>query len=78
MRKNRELHVGLDVSLAETHICILDAKGKTVSESVAVADPDSVSKALQPFANEIVRVGLEASSIAGWLHGELSEFGYPG
>ena len=58
MSRKRELHVGLDVSLAETHICILDAKGKTVSESVAVTDPDAVSKTLEPYAEEIIRVGL--------------------
>ncbi len=77
MNKTRELHVGLDVSLAETHICILDEKGKTVCETVAVTDPDAVSQALEPFADGIARVGLEASSIAGWLHGELADMGYP-
>ena len=58
MNKTRELHVGLDVSLAETHICIVDEKGMTVCETVAVTDPDAVSMALEPFADGITKVGL--------------------
>ncbi len=77
MDNTSELHVGLDVSLAETHIRVLDARGKTVHESIAVTDPDAVCSALEPYADRIVRVGLEASSIAGWLHGELDEIGFP-
>jgi transposase len=77
MTDTGELHVGLDVSLAETHICILDAKGRTVCETAVATDPDAVCAVLAPFGDQVARVGLEASSIAGWLHGELSDLGYP-
>ncbi|MDG4898620.1 IS110 family transposase [Mesorhizobium sp. WSM4976] len=71
------LYVGLDVSLEETHFCVLDPAGKRLKEGKAPTDPAAVAEVLSPFKGELDRVGLEASSIACWLAAELKEMGFP-
>ena len=43
----QQFYIGLDVSLDETSICVVDAKGAIVQEITASSDPDSVSAALK-------------------------------
>lgn len=72
-----ELYIGLDVSLEETHICVMDRNGKKIKEAVAVSDPADLDTAMSEYKNDLERVGLEASSVGGWWAAELKELGYP-
>lgn len=72
-----DLYAGLDVSLEETHICIVDQDGKVVRETKAATDPQAIGDALADYANALKRVGVEASSLGSWLHDELAELGLP-
>ena len=56
------IYVGLDVSLEDTHYCIHDHSGKRLAEGKVVTDPDEVQGVLEPFKDELERVGLEAPS----------------
>jgi len=69
--------VGLDVSLDETHICIVDDDGKIIKQTKAVTDPKIIAEALAPYAGDVRRVGIEASSLGAWLHDELTDRGLP-
>lgn len=65
-----DLHVGLDVSLDETSICIVHGEGRRQYEAKVPTDPDLIGAAL-PNRDNLKRIGIEASSIGIWLAREL-------
>lgn len=52
-------YAGLDVSLEETAICIVDETGAIVRELRAPSDPESLISAFNGVALPMVRIGLE-------------------
>jgi len=68
---------GLDVSLEETAICVVDETGRMVKETRAASDPEALSKALRHVAVPLERVGLEACSLTAWLQDGLRAAGLP-
>ena len=63
-----EYYAGLDISLDETSVCVVDEHGKIIRESKVSTDPDALMKELNSLRVTYKRVGLEASSLGGWLH----------
>jgi transposase len=72
-----EMHVGLDVSLDETSVCIVDSDGKVVREAKVATEPEAIRSALESYADRMGRIGIEASSLGIWLHRELTAVGLP-
>ena len=72
-----DIFIGLDVSLDDTHVCIIDQNGKILEDSVAVTQPEVIFEAIEGYQGHIKRVGIEASSLGSWLHDELSELDIP-
>jgi transposase len=72
-----ELHVGLDVALESTSVCIVDEVGTKVLETSVASDPASVCLALKQHLASIVRIGIEACSTGIWLARELLAEGLP-
>lgn len=70
-------YVGLDVSLAETAICVLDADGIIVREGTAPSNPNDIAEWLDGLGLTFERVGLEAGATAAWLYNGLKERSYP-
>jgi transposase len=68
---------GLDVSLEETAICIIDETGAIVREARVVSEPDALVAFFDALGMTLERVGLEACSLTAWLHQGLSEEGIP-
>lgn len=68
---------GLDVSLEEPAICIVDENGRIVRETRATSDPQALSAALRKIGLPLERIGLEACSLAAWLHDGLHGEGWP-
>ena len=68
---------GLDVSLEETSICIVDDAGKIVREARAASEPEALIAFFEACGMTMERVGLEACSLTAWLHGGLTEAGIP-
>ena len=60
-------YAGLDVSMKETAICVVDEEGKIVYEHIQVTDPEEIAKDLERTNLNIVKVGLETGSISRWL-----------
>ena len=54
---------GLDVSLDETAICVVDEKGRIAREVRAASEPDALVEALQGMGLALERIGLEACSL---------------
>ncbi len=69
--------VGLDVSVKETSICIVDETGKIVREVKAASEPDALLQVLTNPAYRLKRIGLEAGPLSQWLFSVLAEAGLP-
>ena len=70
-------YAGLDVSLKETAICVVDATGRIVTETRAVSEPGAVVASLREIGLPLERIGLEACGLAAWLHDGLRDAGLP-
>ena len=72
-----EYYVGLDVSLKQTSICVVDQSGSVVREGVANSDPEAISVYVRSKAPGAVRIGLETGPTSTWLWIELKRLGLP-
>ena len=70
-------YVGLDVSLKETAICIVDEAGKIIGEGKVLSEPEAIMAWLTPLDLFIGKVGLEIGGLARWLHDQLRAAGLP-
>ncbi|WAP70061.1 IS110 family RNA-guided transposase [Jiella pelagia] len=70
-------YAGLDVSVKETSICIIDETGRICREMKASSHPEDLIKALKAPEWRFVRVGLEAGPLSQWLFSGLVEVGLP-
>ena len=70
-------YAGLDVSLKETAICIIDDEGRIVREARVASEPDALVAFFNALGMTMKRVGLEACSLTAWLHQGLTEAGIP-
>jgi transposase len=64
-------YVGLDVSLKETAICVVDENGVVIREGKAFSDPEAIIAWLNESGLSVAKVGLEIGGLARWLYGEL-------
>ncbi len=67
---------GLDVSLEETAICVVDETGQIMKEARAASEPEALAAFLSNLGLPLERLGLEACSLTAWLHGELNAAGW--
>jgi transposase len=68
-------YVGLDVSVKETSVCIVDKAGKVTREVKVATKPAAILAVLTEEALAIERVGLEAGPLSQWLYSALAEAG---
>lgn len=71
------LFAGLDVSLAETHVCVLDGDGVRVLEAVVASDPDAIATAPAEGAPDCASIAVETGATTPWLWRELRARGVP-
>jgi transposase len=70
-------YAGLDVSVKETAICIVDESGRICRETKVVSHPEDLSKALTETGFRIERIGLEAGPLSQWLFEGMALAGLP-
>ena len=70
-------YVGLDVSLKQTSICVVNQTGLVVQEGVVNSDPEAISAFVRLKAPAVVRIGLETGPTSTWLWTELKRLGLP-
>jgi transposase len=68
---------GLDVSVKETSVCIVDDTGKIVREVKVASEPQALLGVLTDPAYRFKRIGLEAGPLSQWLYSALAEAGLP-
>jgi transposase len=70
-------YVGLDVSLKQTSICVVNETGSVVQESAVDSHPEAIAAFVRSKAPGAVRIGLETGPTATWLWTELKRLGLP-
>jgi transposase len=68
---------GLDVSVKDTSVCIVDSTGKIVREVKFASEPPALLTVLGNPAYYFKRIGLEAGPLSQWLFSALAETGLP-
>src|SRR5262245_25748528 len=68
---------GLDVSVKETSVCIVDETGRIVREVKVPSEPDALLPVLANPAYHFKRIGLEAGPLSQWLFSALAEAELP-
>jgi transposase len=71
-----EYFAGLDVSMKETHVCVVDGDGEVVLETMATTLPEAIAAALAK-APSCQRVVLETGRMAPTLYHGLEALGVP-
>lgn len=70
-------YVGLDVSLKQTAVCVVDGVGKIVREGMVESDPDAIADFIRSTALNVARIGLETGATSTWLWTELKKRDLP-
>jgi transposase len=68
---------GLDVSVKETSVCIVDDAGRIVREVKVLSEPEALLGVLANPGYNFKRIGLEAGPLSQWLFSALAEAGLP-
>ena len=70
-------YAGLDVSVKETSVCIVDEAGKIIRELKVPSHPLDLVDVLRNSAWRLDRIGLEAGPLSQWLFSGLADAGLP-
>ena len=62
-----EVFAGLEMSLDETHVCVIDEGGRIIEETRASGGPKPLAKAVRRRGRRIEHVGLEAGDLSQGL-----------
>ena len=63
---------GLDVSVKETSVCIVDETGRIIREVKTASEPEALLAVLKNPAYRFTRIGLEAGPLSQWLFSALA------
>src|SRR5215204_2886375 len=69
--------VGLDVSVEETSVCVVDDVGKVLCERKVRTEPEDIAVLLTSIGGDYVRIGIEAGPLSQWLVNGLTEADLP-
>jgi transposase len=76
-KRSMDHFAGLDVSVKETSVCIVDDTGKIVREVKIASEPEALLAVLKNPAYHFKRIGLEAGPLSQWLFSALAEAELP-
>jgi transposase len=68
-------YAGIDVSLEQSSVCIVDANGKIVREAKVASEPEALIAWFEGAGVELARIGLEAGPLSQWLYAAMTEAG---
>jgi transposase len=68
-------HAGIDVSLEQSSICVVDGTGRIVREAKVASEPEALIRFFDRLGVVVTRIGLEAGPLSQWLHGGLRQAG---
>ena len=68
-------YAGIDVSMDQSSVCVMDATGRIIREAKVASQPDALACFLHRLGLSLTRVGLEAGPLSQWLHAGLVHAG---
>ncbi len=72
-----EYFAGIDVSLEQSSICVVDGKGKIVREAKVLSEPEAFVQFFLELDLPLSQIGLEAGPLSQWLHAGMAKAGLP-
>ena len=63
-KRSMDYFAGLDVSVKDTSICIVDDTGRIVREVKVASEPDALLRVLSNASYRFKRIGLEAGPLS--------------
>ena len=69
------LFAGLDISVKTTAICVLDANGRVLLETMVDSAPEAIAGRLHECGQPFERIGLEAGPLSQWIYAGLVDVG---
>jgi transposase len=76
-KRSMDHFAGLDVSVKDTSVCVVDDTGRVVREVKVATEPDALLPVLTNPSYHFKRIGLEAGPLSQWLFSALAEAGLP-
>jgi len=76
-KRSMDHFAGLDVSVKETSVCIVDDNGRIVREVKVASEPEALLGVLTNPIYHFNRIGLEAGPLSQWLYSALANAGLP-
>jgi len=73
--KTMEHYVGIDVSLEQSSVCVVDGTGRILRETKVASEPEALIGWLHGLGLELTRVGLEAGPLSQWLYAAMRDAG---
>ncbi len=71
-----EHYAGIDVSLEQSSVCVVDALGKIVREAKVSSEPEALVSFFEALGFAVKQIGLEAGPLSQWLHAGLRRSGF--
>jgi transposase len=71
-----EHYAGIDVSLEQSSVCVVDPSGKIVREAKVASEPEALVRFFGQLGGAVTRIGLEAGPLSQWLHAGLTAAGF--
>lgn len=71
-----QFFVGIDVSLENSSICVIDERGVVIKEGTAPSEPEAIGRFIRHQGRKVEHVGLETGSLSQWLHAGLTRQGF--
>jgi transposase len=69
-------YAGIEVSLEQSSVCVVDATGRIVREAKVASEPEALITFLRGLNLPLVRIGLEAGPLSQWLQAALVKVGF--
>jgi transposase len=71
-----EHYIGIDVSLEQSSVCVVDQAGKIVRETKVASEPEALTGFCRELGLPVTRIGFEAGPLSQWLHAGLTKAGF--
>jgi transposase len=70
-----DYYAGIDVSLEQSSVCVVDGSGKIIHEAKVASEPEALIEWFAALGFPIARIGLEAGPLSQWLFAAMRKAG---
>ena len=70
-------HAGIDVSLEQSSVSVVDGDGRIVREVKLASEPEPLIGWFRWLGFDLERIGLEAGPLSQWLYAAMKAAGQP-